>query len=77
MAKSFDILKYYRLYGEDGSVVGFKRIITEKGSTKTVEYLKIGEGFWKTASIKHNPDNTIALSAPPAGIENLRRSKTK
>lgn len=56
--------EYFRLI-ENGSFVGFKRIVTE--------YLPAGHNAWQLDEIEHDPKDTQKLSRPATGIETLKR----
>lgn len=58
---------YYRLIGEKGNFVGFKRIVTE--------YLDAGANRWHFLEIPHDPERTQKLSKPAMGTATLGREK--
>ena len=58
---------YYRLMGEKGNFVGFKRIVTE--------YLTAGHSRWQLSEIPHDPVKTQKLSKPAMGTATMKREK--
>ncbi|HIJ70638.1 MAG TPA: hypothetical protein HPP87_04655 [Planctomycetes bacterium] len=42
-----------------------------------IEYLPTDGVQWQLAEIDHDPDETVALTTPPLGIEGLRRASLK
>lgn len=58
---------YYRLIGEKGNFVGFKRIVTE--------YLPAAATRWQLDPFPHDSEATQKLSEPAMGTATLGREK--
>ena len=49
----------------DGHLVGIRRTV--------VEYLPSDGDLWQLEPIRYNPNETVKLMEPPAGIDSLKR----